>query len=281
MPRARMSVVRDVRRGYHLLGRGSRSARARRVVAAAALLAAAVPWVHAAARATQASAWDGQLSSFSGGVAQASGTLTATFAANYLGRLGIAAGLPALAAATPPFTGNGHGVRLQGGTGTQKMYVTSGWAWSVGRWQGYCNQAITDSHGRTIGWYVDDQTNDYPGPPSSARPAPAVASGVKWGKQANCVAWDHKVYPGMLIIAGIGQWNTSWTFRRWRAVDAQEWYPVCGRRWIMGRPPRRRAFIMQWNYVWPWCGPTPRMQIAELEKQLGNLRPRPTLILHY
>jgi hypothetical protein len=181
-------------------------------------------------------------------------------------------------ASPPTFTGNGTGIHMQGGTRSQSLYVRSGWAWSIGPWQGYCNQAVTDDHGRIVGWYVDDSVNYDPGP-STGMPSAPVASGVEWANEANCVQWDHVAYPGQMIVAGIPDKRTSWSFTPWHALNAQEWYPFCGSTRRLGALPRRNAWIVQWNFTWKGCPATPYDLIRSLLRTI--VRTGPALILLY
>src|SRR4051812_35683935 len=180
-------------------------------------------------------------------------------------------------APAPRFIGNGIGIHMQGGTAHRGMWVKHGWAWAAGVWQGYCNQAITDKYGRFVGWYVDDTVNAWPGPPRG--PTPPVSEGQKWSHEANCVHWDRTVYPHAVILAAVPPEHPSWRFRE-ATYSPLEWYPYCGSK-ARGKvkPPARKAYILQWNFVWEKCGATRRSAIRRLRR--AALSRRPKLILYY
>lgn len=163
-------------------------------------------------------------------------------------------------APVPAFTGNGTNIRMQGGTAAQDMYVNQGW-------HDECNQVITDASGSFEGWYVDDSVN----------------VGTSAIQEANCVYYDHVVFRGALIVAASPPGEPGWDFAFWGATyTAFEEYPFCGST-IIGDwpPPPERAYIVQWNFTWSGCAPTPFALLQRLASKLSAEDPQPTLILFY
>jgi hypothetical protein len=166
----------------------------------------------------------------------------------------------------PPYTGNGSGIHMQGGTRPVGYYV-------YGPWIDACNQSVHDRYGHVIGVYIDDSVNQtWPGNTT----------------EVNCVTTD-KAAGWKLIIAAAPQSSPNWNFAPYGATyTAVEWYPYCGSTVTLGPPPTRAGYIAQWNFVFDKsdiglgtgpCPATPRASINKLLKQMGKHRPK--MVFYY
>lgn len=114
-----------------------------------------------------------------------------------------------------------------------------------------------DSHvtfnGTQLGWYVDNED------PTQAQDVSTYLS------------------EGWLVVAGIPPYGPWPRFPG--AINAREYYPVRSPRQTRFRPPRARAYILQWRFAWPGhLPPTARQRKALLH--LVRLR-NPLLVLLY
>jgi hypothetical protein len=166
----------------------------------------------------------------------------------------------------PPFTGNGSGIQYQGGTKTLFYYIYGGWLDD-------CNQAVHDAAGHVVGVYIDDEVNAN---------WPSNATEIACVQKDRAAGWK-------VIIAAVGQSSPNWNFAPYGATyTALEWYPWCGGyRWL-GNPPKKPAYVAQWNFVFNQqdiglgngvCPPTPYRSASTLLKQFEKFKPK--LILFY
>jgi hypothetical protein len=174
--------------------------------------------------------------------------------------------------AAPSFTGNGSGIKMQGGTSAQVYFVYGGWIDD-------CNQAIHNSAGADVGVYIDDTVNqhwpDHSTEDDCVRKDKALA--------AQGVAADK------LIVAAAPLSSPNWDFTPEGATyNALEWYPYCGSHQFLGPPPQKTAYITQWNFVFNeqdiglgdgMCPATPQSGVKSLLTQI--IAKHPALVLFY